>query len=254
MKKGTLIFQLTLIFTLNSCFFYNSQFTPPVLIESKNDVQLNAGNWYNGVIPGGYGSLTYGVSNNIYIQGYTIFEGNNLPKYYEASAAWYMPVNNVLRMGIHAGYFHKKVKTHSIFNFTESQDIFTGSVQCPFINLQSIFTWENTIMAVGSKIGYYQSNIMKKNNENIEFGETSPSYSEKIKNNALLIEPTIYLMPRTHGVNMTISFSYSRPFFIPINTPAGYKKYDEAFNPAGNFAIGLLYHFNLNQLIERLKK
>ncbi|HKK80696.1 MAG TPA: hypothetical protein VJ909_00525, partial [Prolixibacteraceae bacterium] len=100
MKKGILPLQILLIFTLNSCFVYNSQFSPPVLIESKNDVQLSAGFWYNGVMPGGYGSLTYGISNNVYIQGYTIFEGNNVPRYYETSIAWYQSVNKVLRMGI----------------------------------------------------------------------------------------------------------------------------------------------------------
>jgi hypothetical protein len=82
MKIRKLLLVIVTISSLNSCFVYNSQFSPPVLIESKNDIQINAGYWYNGVMPGGYGKYdeAYNPAGNFAIGLIYHFNLNHLFK------------------------------------------------------------------------------------------------------------------------------------------------------------------------------
>lgn len=241
---------LILPFLLSGCFVYNSQFSPPILIEQKGEVQLNGGFTYNLLLPSYYGSVTYGISDQFYGQLYSVMGYENNTSFYEASLAWYKPSTSNFRFGIHAGYFYGDAVGASIgISTTDYSYSYAGNYQAPFIIFQSILKREKTIWSFGCKLAYFNTHLQE-TKQPFLFNNGEPMAITPFNNKALLIEPLFSFIPNKQSIykNFALTIGYSHPFFIPIKSP--YYDFYENTNPYGNFSFGIKYSFSINDIFQ----
>ncbi|MGB0882093.1 MAG: hypothetical protein ACPGSO_04010 [Vicingaceae bacterium] len=223
------------IFIQSSCSVYTSQNPPPVLIESKKEIEISGGASISPVLwnPGLNASFSYGISNKIQAQlyGSLIFpilnNGKNGTSHIQGCIGYSVFSNNSYSFKTFAGYFHG-TSNIEFPNLQGLENNFKG-------NYNSIFGQSQLTV---KKDAYYYGCILKVGDFNsIEKVNLS---NTDIKDKGLLIEPSIFYSRHFNG-NLKLNLSYSYSF---LNIKRYSNNYNNNFhfnNPYGNLGIAIIY-------------
>jgi len=183
MKK----FMITMFFglALSSCGVYLPQSSDIPLINKKNDLRIDAGVSSAGTA--GTATVSYGISNNIVIQGYGNI-GTNDKYFFQGAVGYYKNLNNRNVMEIYGGY-------GSGYGYSKHHDILTkysGDYQTYFtqFNFGKLGN-ETSIWDVGLSIkpGLFHANLVK---ETHLLDGTEIILSEPFVGNSFFVEPSFF--------------------------------------------------------------
>ena len=241
-QKTFWLLYLSSILLLSSCSVYTSQVSPPVLIESKGEIEFDGG---ISIIPsssvGVNTSISYGLTEKIQSQLFVSHIGQGFDG--EATTlqgiiGYSFFTNEHLSFKSFVGYFYGSANligdSSNLYLYN-----FKGNYQSLFGQFQFILKKKKYSLGVTLKIGEFYST------------EKSTWKNNTINDKGVLFEPSIFYIKTFKNKKFRLHFLYSIPFLNLKkynhdgygNEPATFYGYS---NPYGNFGIGVSYFMSTN--------
>jgi hypothetical protein len=181
MKNHLTLFTLFATLLFSGCGVYHTQMTDIPLINRKNDVRIDAG---VSLIPAGYSTVSYGLTDNIAIQGYGSISGEDI-YYIQAATGLYRNMKNNRVMELYGGFGYGNGNAYNDVNpghLYGNYQLYFGQFNYGKIaNKNSGFE-----LGLGIKAGYLHSNLTDRNYYNwVSISGPFDDYTDE----SLLFEP-----------------------------------------------------------------
>lgn len=225
---------------LPGCSVYSPSVSPPVLITEKNEVQVDASisTSYPGTysfVPSGFNaSIAYGIFDHTSIQvsASRILGGYNR---IEMTTGYYLPFSNRFKIGFFPGLSHGHVFTWELVGYSMGIPEYVrwkGDYLAPSSKFQMLYKNEWIACGLGVKGSIYIPDISRSNTQ------LDPG-------NALLLEPSVFLIPSVAKLPVGITFigSFSRPYPMRDGSPDFNSDYALEY-PGFTFGLGLNFRIN----------
>jgi hypothetical protein len=213
---------------MSSCIVYQTQMTDIPLISKKNDLRIDGG---VSLIPSIYSTVSYGLTENIAIQGFGSV-GSASKYYFQAATGLFKNKGNDQVLELYGGFGYGYGSAYNDANpghLHGNYQLYFGQFNYGKIaNKSSKFE-----IGLGIKTGYLHSNLT---DQNYYEWVASPRPFDKYKDESILFEP-VGLM-RLGGGRLKFSFKLGSTLIYKFTNT------DRSL-PYGRLNIGLGLHYRL---------